>query len=260
MRNSCVHLFLILGIAVFACTDCNGQKNADLRKAMATQAELGEYENAVAIATKILEAEPEDLGIYVARGEMNYMAGNMAESVADFDNIIELEPTLKPRLWQRGLALYYVERFAEAAEQFESHRTFNAQDVENAVWHFACKARGENLEAAQESLIPIERDPRVPMMEIHKLYSGKMDVADVIKAAQGDGTVGKRNVAQHTFYAHFYCGLYYESIGDHEKCLEQMELAVAEENFFPKQILMGQVASVHLMMRKKKESTKSSDE
>ena len=35
----------------------------------------------------------------------------------------------------------YAGRYQDCREQFESHRTVNPDDVENAAWHFLCVAR-----------------------------------------------------------------------------------------------------------------------
>ncbi len=43
-------------------------------------------------------------------------------------------PGAEPELWQRGLALYYTERFADGQKQFELHKTVNPNDVENRAW------------------------------------------------------------------------------------------------------------------------------
>lgn len=39
-------------------------------------------------------------------------------SVQDFDRALALQPQLRPYLWQRGLSLYYLGEFQEAATQF----------------------------------------------------------------------------------------------------------------------------------------------
>jgi hypothetical protein len=38
--------------------------------------------------------------------------------VQDFDRALALQPQLRPYLWQRGLSLYYLGEFQEAATQF----------------------------------------------------------------------------------------------------------------------------------------------
>lgn len=258
MRNSappCVFV-LVLTISLtnlmFGQQD-DRQKVADLSRSLSTQARLGQYDNAIKIATKLLDLRPDEPALHKVRGEMNYMAGKMKSSVADFDRVIELQPQAKPHLWQRGLALYYLGRFDDAAEQFEIHRTVNGQDVENAVWHFACIAQSSSFDEAREQLMEIERDTRVPMMQIHKLFAGSLTAKEVLDVAEsGDNP---QNVARNKYYANFYLGLYYEAKGDDDKSMEFMKQATSEDNNMPKHALMSQVGNVHLMMRNPKKST-----
>lgn len=39
-------------------------------------------------------------------------------SVQDFDRALQLSPQMRPYLWQRGLSLYYLGEYQEAAKQF----------------------------------------------------------------------------------------------------------------------------------------------
>jgi hypothetical protein len=38
-------------------------------------------------------------------------------SIADFDSALAADQRLRPYLWQRGLSLYYAQRFEEGAKQ-----------------------------------------------------------------------------------------------------------------------------------------------
>src|SRR4029078_11086863 len=77
----------------------------------------------------------------------DFLAGRLAESVTGFDLVVALAPQAAPQLWQRGIALYYAGRYQDCRAQFESHRTVNSDDVENAAWHFLCVARRDSTEA-----------------------------------------------------------------------------------------------------------------
>ena len=251
MRINC-YFFLLL-TSLLAQTACAQQASPErirqLQISMSNQANQGEFENAIEIANKLLEVDPDhSLSTYYRRGEMHYILGDMESAVADFDRVIEMEPGYRPQLWQRGLVLYYLDRFEEGADQFVVHRTVNGQDVENAVWHFACVARQDGAEKALKGLMPIEGDRRPGMMEIYRLFSGENSVEDVLEAIAA-GESNEREAAQRTFYAHFYIGLYLEAIGEQEKSLEHMKLATAEDNFIPAQALMAHVGTVHLKMR-----------
>jgi len=100
------------------------------------------------------------------RAIAHFQAGRVAESAAEFDNVVKLAPDYAPQLWQRGIALYYAGRFRDCRAQFESHRTVNPDDVENAAWHFLCVARAESVERARAALLPVGPDSRVPMREV----------------------------------------------------------------------------------------------
>src|SRR5262249_7761465 len=97
------------------------------------------------------------------RAIADFRSGRIVESAAGFDNLVKLAPEIAPELWQRGIALYYAGRYKDCRAQFESHRTVNPNDVENAAWHFLCVARAESLEKPWSSLLPVGPAPRVPI-------------------------------------------------------------------------------------------------
>src|SRR5262245_36241871 len=108
------------------------------------------------------------------RAVADFRNGRIAQAVAGFDDLIRLAPSLAPELWQRGIALYYAGRYRDCRAQFESHRTVNPNDVENAFWHFLCVARAESPEMARTALLPVGPDARVPMREIYELLRGTL--------------------------------------------------------------------------------------
>lgn len=177
------------------------------------------------------------------RGVQMFFDAKPKESVEAFDALLNLEPKAKPELWQRGLSLYYTGDFKAGREQFETHQTYNTNDVENAAWHFLCVAKAESVEAARKVLIPIEGDTRVPMKQVHELFAGKATPDNVLKAAEsGEG----ETLRNHRCYAHLYLGLYFESIGDNAKAKEHMVKAATD---FKMDHYMGKVAQVHCKLR-----------
>lgn len=177
------------------------------------------------------------------RGVDMFFEAKPKESVAAFDELLKLEPKAKPELWQRGLSLYYAGDFKGGREQFETHQTYNTNDVENAAWHFLCVAKAESVEAARKVLIPIEGDARIPMKQVHELFAGKAKPEDVLKAAESGEGDALRN---HRCYAHLYLGLYFESIGDDTKAKEHMLKAATD---YKMDHYMGKVAQVHVKLR-----------
>lgn len=180
------------------------------------------------------------------RAQLRFKAGLIQDAVADFDKANELNPSFAPRNWQRGIALYYAGRFADGRKQFEIHRTVNPEDVENAAWHFLCAARADGIESAKKSLISVERDSRVPMREVQRLFAGQGTVDDVFAAARG-GQPSAADLRNQEFYAHLYVGLHFEALGDATKAKEHIFAAAKSA---PADDYMGDVARVHAALLK----------
>ena len=185
-----------------------------------------------------------DPNFFVHRGEENFRQARIAASVADFDRAIELAPRAAPQLWQRGISLYYAKRWKDCRKQFETHRTVNPEDVENAVWHYLCVARIDGVDAARKLLIPIRADERIPMMEVYAMYRGESTPEKVLATARaGDPLEPDLNVR--LFYAHLYIGLYLEAKGD---AAAKEHIRLAAEKYKVKHY-MWDVARVHLKLR-----------
>ncbi len=206
----------------------------------------GEHEKSLADFTEVTKLNEKNAEAWQRRGETNFRLSRFKESVADFDRYLELLPGEKPYHWQRGISLYYAGRFGDGKKQFELHQTVNSNDVENAVWHFLCAARADGIESARKQLIPIEGDARIPMAEVHRLFSGKASVEDVQKAADA---APKTQQTSAQFYADLYLGLYFEALKDKPKTREHILKAakLANENGY-----MGDVARVHAALLEKR--------
>lgn len=171
------------------------------------------------------------------RAVADFERGRVVESAAGFDNLVKLVPNMAPELWQRGIALYYAGRYKDCRAQFESHRTVNPNDVENAVWHFLCVARAESPERAKAAMLPVGPDSRVPMREVYDMFRGVKRPEEILKAA------GQQVSAQ--FYAHLYIGLYHEALGNARLAREEIAKAAADP-FARAGGYMHTVARVHL--------------
>lgn len=177
-------------------------------------------------------------------GSEQLVAGNVTASIETFEKAIAHEPKTRPYLWQLGIAYYYAGRFQDGRGLFESHQTVNANDVENAVWHFLCVARAEGLETARKKLIPISGDTRVPMKEVHELFSGKGSEEAVLDAASAlDKEADRRNAL---CYAHLYLALYHEARGNGDRSLEHIRKATGD---YKQHHYMGKIADLHARLR-----------
>ncbi|MDX1948244.1 MAG: tetratricopeptide repeat protein [Pirellulaceae bacterium] len=197
----------LLGAAAF------GDEALDDLLTKATRAaQQADHAGAIAHLTAAIKLQPTAAIAYYLRGREHFRAGKVAESVADFDRYVQLDPKSESQQWERGISYYYAGEFAKGAKQFELYQTFHDQDVENSTWRYLCVARTDGVEKAQANMLPIDNDPRIPMMQIFDLYRGKLQPADVLKAAEA-GSPTKENLNTRLFYAHLYLGLWHEAAG-----------------------------------------------
>ena len=202
----------------------------------------GKREMAVADYSKIVELAPFAPEARYHRGTQLFLLGRIPESVADFDMLAEIQPDRAAHHWQRGIALYYAGRYEDGQKQFELHQTVNARDVENSTWHFICVARQKGVEEARKSLIPVVGDPRVPMTQVLEMYAGKMTPDEVLRAAEAPGSA-KHLLSMQQMYAHLYIALLYEAEGKQELVKKHLRKAV---DLNLKGEYMWEVARVHL--------------
>ncbi|XVE63094.1 hypothetical protein DITRI_Ditri06bG0172100 [Diplodiscus trichospermus] len=142
--------------------------------------------------------------IAVRRGMLLFRQGDVSGSLAEFDKAIELDPRQKAYLWQRGLSLYYLDRFEEGAEQFRLDVAQNPNDTEESIWCFLCEAQLYGVEQARKRFLQVGRDPRPVMPEAYNMFKDGGDPEKFVAAF----TNGPEN---EYFYASLYAGLYYES-------------------------------------------------
>jgi lipoprotein NlpI len=172
-----------------------------------------------------------------------FFDGKPRDSAKVFDDLVALQPALAPELWQRGLALYYADRFEDGRKQFELHKKVNPNDIENPAWHYLCVARASTPEQARKVMLPVGEDARVPMREILALYKGEGTEEAVLTAAsQGQGKTRRNQLC----YAHLYVGLYAEAHGETEKAKQHILLAAET---YSMDHFMGRVAQVHARLR-----------
>jgi lipoprotein NlpI len=200
---------------------------------------VSSLENALQRLTQHLKVEPHNAPIYVQRGMVHFKLGHIAAAIDDFDYAERLNPALTPYLWQRGLAYYYAERFADGARQFEVDLTVNGHDVEETVWRYLCQAQVQGALAARAGLLPVRHDARPVMAWIYKLFAGKCDVETVLAQHRHAGR-------RERFYSALYVGLYGEAKRNTERARQYItqaaEMQVMED-------YMGWVAMVHQRLR-----------
>jgi lipoprotein NlpI len=210
-----------------------------------------QFERALADLNKAVKLKPNRPILLLAllhRATARFRSGAVEDSVKDFESLLELNPTARPELWQYGIALYYVGRYADGVKLFADHRRVNPEDVENAAWHFLCNAKAHDVNKARAELIPVKSDDRVPMAEVQQLLAGKVEPIAVLEAAEA-GQVSTAERTRRRFYANLYLGYYFEALGETTKAREYIERAVRDYRVSD---YMWDVGKVHLDRLSKK--------
>ncbi|XP_050223615.1 uncharacterized protein LOC126673493 [Mercurialis annua] len=143
-----------------------------------------------------------DAVLAVTRGMELFRQGDVSGSLVEFDKAMELDPRQKAYLWQRGLSLYYLDRFEEGAEQFRFDVAQNPNDTEESIWCFLCEAQLYGVDEARRRFLEVGRDRRPYMREAYNMFKDGGDPEKLVAAFPDGGEF---------FYASLYAGLYYES-------------------------------------------------
>ncbi len=203
--------------------------------------QLDRYNDSAADYTKILALEKAPANAYQFRGLVQFKAGKIKESIADFDKYIELKPQAKISHWQRGISYYYAKLYDDGRKQFEGYQDFDSNDVENAVWRFMCMVRKDGIDKARKEILKIGDDKRVPMRQVYDLYKGDIK-PDAVFAACRAGEPDAKVLSQRLFYAHLYVGIYHDLLGSKAAALSDLNKATDEHRIGH---YMWDVARVH---------------
>ncbi|KAM7469913.1 hypothetical protein LguiA_008096 [Lonicera macranthoides] len=180
--------------------------------------------------------------IAIRRGMLLFRQGDVLGSVVEFDKAIELDPRQKAYLWQRGLSLYYLDRFEEGAEQFRLDVAQNPNDTEESIWCFLCEAQLYGADEARKRFLEVGRDPRPVMREAYNMFK---DGGDPEKLAAAF-TSGRDS---DYFYASLYAGLYYESQNEPDGAKKHITAACQSPYGLRSDDYMASLAKVHSQCR-----------
>eukprot|EP00268_Persea_americana_P049273 TRINITY_DN5272_c0_g1_i14.p1 TRINITY_DN5272_c0_g1~~TRINITY_DN5272_c0_g1_i14.p1 ORF type:complete len:269 (+),score=43.31 TRINITY_DN5272_c0_g1_i14:134-940(+) len=180
--------------------------------------------------------------IAVRRGMQLFRQGDVHGSLVEFDKAIELDPRQKAYLWQRGLTLYYLDRFEEGAEQFRLDIAVNPNDIEESIWCFLCEAQLYGVDEARKRFLEVGRDPRPVMHEAYNMFKDGGDPSKFVSEFL--------NGQQHEyFYASLYAGLYYESQNNPDAAKFHLVAACQSPYGLSSGDYMASLATVHCLCR-----------
>ena len=180
----------------------------------------------------------------LVQGGMQQFAENNVETALKlYDKQIELQPQSSPYLWQRGLALFYLEQYQIGAKQFEGDVAVNPNDTEEFIWHLLCLARLKgSLEAARPFMLKVGTDRRRVMRAAQRLFEGDQSARENLESYISGSSI------RESFYANLYLGLFLEVEGDIDGARRYITQATRGP-YASVQDPMCDVARVHLLRR-----------
>ncbi|XP_010524857.1 PREDICTED: uncharacterized protein LOC104802790 [Tarenaya hassleriana] len=187
-------------------------------------------------------SDPREAVAAIRRGMLLFRQGDVSGSLAEFDRAIELDPRQKAYLWQRGLSLYYLDRFEEGAEQFRLDVAQNPNDTEESIWCFLCEARLYGVDEARKQFLEVGRDPRPVMREAYNMFKNGGDPEKLVN-------IFSSGQANEYFYASLYSGLYYEAEGKPEEAKSHITAACESPYGQRSDDYMASLAKVHCLCR-----------
>jgi lipoprotein NlpI len=202
MMNSLLIVLLLAGCAAETADEFAPHPLPERERARLAE----RYESIVADTTRRLAADPRSVELRSQRGDAHFFLGKFAEAVADYDQMVELNPDLDTSHWRRGIAYFYAGDHAKAARQFEIYHTFDNVDRENGIWRFLSQAKAHGLERAREGLLKYEKDDREPFPAVYRLFAGQTTPEDILKSINTADLDGRER-DKRLFYAHLYIGL-----------------------------------------------------
>lgn len=177
--------------------------------------------------TADLAAKPDDKELFSKRGDARFFQGKFADAIADYDQMIKLDPQLETSHWRRGIAYFYAGQYDKAAHQFEIYHTFDNVDRENGIWRYLSQVKSLGREEARKGLLKYAKDDREPFPAVYKLFAGDMTPDEILNGIAA-AEITKEDRAMRLFYAELYIGL--NCLVDGEPDAAQRHLAEAVKN------------------------------
>lgn len=173
-----------------------------------------------------LEKSPKSIDTYSQRGDAYFFLGEFDKSLADYEQMVQLDESQAASHWRRGIADFYAGKFQAAAEQFELYHSFDDVDRENGIWRYLSQVRAHGREKAREGLLKYKKDDREPFPAVYQLFAGKLTPDEILKAIH-DAKIDDGERQKRLFYAELYIGLNYDVEKEPRKALEHLQAATA---------------------------------
>jgi len=179
-----------------------------------------------------IDADPREVDLYSARGDVLFFLGEFDGAARDYDRMVQLNPALDASHWRRGIAWFYAGRYEDAAGQFERYHSFDNVDRENGIWRYLCQVKAQGVEAARAGLLRYEKDDREPFPDVYRLFAGDIPPKRILQRIDG-ATLSETESEKRLFYAHLYIGLWHAVHDRTEQAAPHLK-AAADNTWAPK--------------------------
>lgn len=156
--------------------------------------------------TARLDNTPTDIEAVSRRGDAHFFLGQFDQAVADYEQMVVLDPRLETSHWRRGIAYFYAGKYEQAARQFERYHSFDDVDRENGIWRFFSQVKAYDLDRARQGLLKYKKDDRQPFPDVYRLFADQTTGSEILKSINAaEITAAERETR--LFYAELYVGL-----------------------------------------------------
>lgn len=144
-----------------------------------------------------------------------------------FDSAIELDEKHQFAYLNRGIALYYAERPALAAQDFATFLAFAPDDPYRVLWQYLAQKETDPAQAQTNLLTAMGKlDPQTWAYQLVAFYAGALSDKALIEGL-AEGAASHQEYAQRACEAYFYLAKHYQALGETAKAIHFFKLALA---------------------------------
>ena len=165
--------------------------------------------------------------VHSRRGDALFFLRRYQESVAEYQAMIKLDPSLDASHWRLGIALFFADQPAQAAAQFDKYHSFDNVDRENGIWRYLSQRKATDGQTARKELLRYEKDDREPFPAVYKLFDGSLSPKAALRNIPAD--LPAAELEKRLFYTELYIGVHAAAQGKHAEAKKFLRLAVSRK-------------------------------
>jgi len=165
--------------------------------------------------------------VHSRRGDALFFLRRYQESVAEYQAMVKLDPSLDASHWRLGIALFFADQPATAAAQFDKYHSFDNVDRENGIWRYLSQCKATDAQTAKKELLRYEKDDREPFPAVYKLFDGSLSPEAALRTIPDD--LPATELDKRLFYTELYIGVHAAAQGRNSQAKKYLRLAVSRK-------------------------------